>query len=180
MALSLAEFQSLATAEIDSVYRFARSLTKQLAEADDLVQETYLRAIRGWEGFALRDHGIRAWLLRIAHNTHLNRVTSASVRRETRRQAVELDELVHSPTPVPEGPVDWSEFDGRLLSALEQLPDGLRSVLCLWALENLTYREVAEVLEVPIGTVMSRLHRARQVLQERLQSVALERGLVRE
>lgn len=180
MSLSFAEFKSLALAEIDSVYRFARSLTRRSADADDLVQDTFLRAIRGWQGFAVREHGIRPWLLRIAHNAHITRVTSAAHRNESRRDAVELDELTHelAEPPGAEGPVDWSQVDGRLLEALEELSDGLRSVVVLWALENLTYREIGQILEVPIGTVMSRLHRARQLLQASLKGMARERGLV--
>ncbi len=180
MPLSFAEFQSLAMAEIDSVYRFARSLTRRSADADDLVQETYLRAIRSWEGFGLRDHGIRPWLLRIAHNTHLTRMSSAANRHEAQREHIDLNEMSPAPveSPAGDGAVDWSQFDDRLLGALNDLSDGLRAVVVLWALDNLTYREIGEVLEVPIGTVMSRLHRARQVLQGRLQGMARERGLV--
>ncbi len=161
-------------AEIDSVYRVARSLAPQPSEADDLVQETYLRAIRSWQSFTLHDHGIRPWLLKILHNTHINRSVSRS-RERKRHEPAELDHLP-SATEVPEQ-IDWSQFDGQLLRAVDDLPVGLRAPITLWALEELTYKEIAEVLDIPIGTVMSRLHRARALLQQSLADLARERGI---
>lgn len=166
MALGFDEFRTLAMAELDSVHRVARSLAPSATDADDLVQETYLRAIRGWQGFDLRAHGIRPWLLRILHNTHINRAVSRS-RERKHFQDQEMDALA-SPAPAMTMEVDWSQMDGQLTAALQALPEQLRAALVMWALEDLTYREIAEVLEVPIGTVMSRLHRARNQLQQAL------------
>jgi RNA polymerase sigma-70 factor (ECF subfamily) len=159
------EFSSLALAELDAVDRVARSLTRDSAEADDLVQETYLRALRAQDQFQLKEFGIRPWLLRILHNTHLNRV-----KRERRRpMAVEaevLETAAVSPPPPPPPAAPGSIDDEELAQAMNQLPPDLRTILMLWAVDELSYKEMAEVLEVPIGTVMSRIHRARQRLYE--------------
>jgi len=160
------EFSTLALAELDAIDRVARSLTRgNSADADDLVQETYLRALRAREQFRLKEFGIRPWLLRILHNTHLNRV------KRERRGPVALDsEVLESaavsppppPPPSPPGTID----DEELAAAMGQLPADLRTILMLWAVDELSYKEMADVLDIPIGTVMSRLHRARQRLYD--------------
>jgi RNA polymerase sigma-70 factor (ECF subfamily) len=162
MIVSRTEFSTLALAELDAVHRVARSLSRDASEADDLVQETYLRALRAQPDFELRHFGIRPWLLRILHNTHLNRV------KKNRRQPMSLEaETLESVAPAspdvamppaPPGTID----DEELKQALSQLPPDLRTILILWAVEELSYKEMADVLDVPVGTVMSRIHRARQ------------------
>src|SRR5690349_126858 len=100
MQIDRDEFVRLALAELDSVDRVARSLTRDSAEADDLVQETYLRALRSHEGFDLKEFGIRPWLLRILHNVHVNRI-KRSKRQPT---ALEAEVLDHAPAPDPPPP----------------------------------------------------------------------------
>ena len=167
MKLPRDEFVRLAMQEIDSVDRVAQSVSRDSADAADLVQETYLRALRAHDSFDLQQFGIRPWLLRILHNTHLNRV------KRERRQPLALESQVLDAQPdVPANeqvPAFDGEFkDDELNAALDQLPPDLRTILILWAVDEMSYREMAHVLEVPIGTVMSRIHRARQRLYELL------------
>lgn len=173
--LSYDEFSGLVLAEIDSVSRVARSFARDSAEADDLVQETYTRAIANWEKFTLHDFGVRAWLLRIVRNVYLNRIAKHA--RE--QQNVDLLDVpaAESLPPPSDASIDWNQVDSRLAHAVEGLPEALRSTLLLWAIEELKYHEIAEIMGVPIGTVMSRLHRARSMLKVRLESLATERGL---
>lgn len=161
MALDYTEFQRLALAELPAVSRVARALCRSSAEADDLTQETYLKAIRAWTSFQLRDAGIRPWLMTILNRAHLNRIRQS--RRESQYVKDADVEALSAPEPTPTAglTVDWSQFDGHLLAALRQLPDNLRLTLVMWSMQDLTYQEIADTMGVPIGTVMSRLHRAR-------------------
>ena len=170
MALDYQQFQRLALAELPVVNRVARAMTRSPNDADDLTQETFLKAIRSWSSFELREAGIRPWLMTILNRTHLNRI------RQTKRQSAYMDhadveELASSPSVASADnglAVDWNQFDGHLLSALGELPDNLRITLVLWSMQDLTYQEIAETMQVPIGTVMSRLHRARSVMHKLL------------
>ncbi len=174
--LTYEEFSRLVLSEIDSVTRVARSLGRDHAEADDLLQETYTRAIASWERFTLHEFGTRAWLLRILRNVFLNRVAKLS--REHQPEDEMEGVAAHEPTPeVGDGTLDWNQVDSRLATAMAQLPESLRSTLMFWSIEELKYHEIAEIMGVPIGTVMSRLHRARSMLKIRLESLAAERGI---
>lgn len=175
--LSYDEFSKLVLAEIDSVTRVARSMARDHAEADDLVQETYTRAIGNWQRFTLHEFGTRAWLLRILRNIFLNRVAKLSRERQGEEELLDVRASEESLPVHDGGAVDWNQIDGRLATAVEQLPETLRSTLMMWAIEDLKYQEIAQVMDVPIGTVMSRLHRARALLRERLESLASERGI---
>jgi len=182
MKLERAEFEKLAIEQMDSVDRVARSLTRNGAEADDLVQETYLRAFRAADNFELQSFGIRPWLLRILHNVHVTRAT-----RESRQpKAIEAEHLQAIEDPTDESavftamPGQFTGMDSELDQAMEQLPTELQTVLTLWAVDELSYREIAEATGVPIGTVMSRLHRARQKLAQRLQEVRNDPGALRD
>jgi RNA polymerase sigma-70 factor (ECF subfamily) len=166
MKLSHDEFVRLAMQEIDAVDRCARSLTRNAAEADDLVQETYLRALRAQATFSLHEFGMRPWLLRIAHNTHLNRVQREQ--RQPRAMETHTLEATAQPAIVPIPPYDGQFQDDELNRVMDALPPDLRTVLILWAVDELSYKEMAHVLEIPIGTVMSRIHRARLRLYEML------------
>lgn len=181
MALTYDEFSRLVLAEIDSVHRVARSLARDQAEADDLVQETYVRAIQAWQGFTLRDHGVRPWLLRILHNALLNRVAKRSREHLTGDEFVLENAAAASAsageTTDASAGLDWNQVDARLAHAVAKLPDSLRTTLVLWAIEELSYQQIADVMSVPIGTVMSRLFRARAALRDRLASLADERGI---
>ena len=180
MKPSREQFEQLALAELDTVYRVARRLARNLSTADDLVQDTYARAIRSWETFSLDDsRGIKPWLLRILHNVHLTRGP-----RENRQPDLADEQQLASARvsedvpPLSEG--SWEGMDERLLRALNGLEVQYRTILILWALEDLTYKEIVEVLGIPIGTVMSRLHRARQLLSQQLRSLAVDEGIIRE
>ena len=201
MKPSSEQFEKLALDQLDTLYRVANRLTRDPERAGDLVQETYLRAFRSREGFDLKEHGMRPWLLRILRNLHLSRVD-----RE-KRQPVPVDgevlESLHTASAAPPEAEDesvavpltepdllrggWAalrlnpeELDERLKKALEELQEEYQMVLLLWAVEDLSYKEIAEVLDVPSGTVMSRLHRARQKMAAQLRSYALEEGVIRE
>jgi RNA polymerase sigma-70 factor (ECF subfamily) len=178
MPIPYDEFAALVLAELDSVHRVARSLARDAAEADDLVQETFLKAVQGHASFEPRGFGLRPWLLRILHNTFLNRRE-----KEAKRTGVDVHALdVAAPEAAAEPPatiddIDWADYDGRIGRALERLPSALRATMLLWAIEGLSYQEMAQVMDVPIGTVMSRLFRARAQLRDQLAPVAQERGL---
>jgi RNA polymerase sigma-70 factor (ECF subfamily) len=162
MRVSRDEFVRLALEQIDAVDPVARSLTRNGAEADDLVQDTYLQALNAHQSFDLQSYGIRPWLLRILHNLHINRV-----KREQKQPAstpAEQLEFLAGPEDMPALPGREGFDDVQLSGALDELPPELRTILILWAVDELSYKELAEVLSIPIGTVMSRLHRARQRL----------------
>jgi RNA polymerase sigma-70 factor (ECF subfamily) len=174
MRISRDEFVRLALAEIDAVDRVARSLVRGSAEADDLVQETYLRALRYCDDFDLQSFGVRPWLLRILHNLHVNRA-----KREQKQPAATAAEHLEIMAATDSPPVAAEGFnDVHLDRALDDLPSELRSILILWAVDELSYKEIAEVVGIPIGTVMSRLHRARHRLTGLLAGhpVASQRG----
>jgi RNA polymerase sigma-70 factor, ECF subfamily len=178
MEWSYSDFQTAALAEFDSIVRVARSLSRNSSESDDLVQDCYFRAMRAWQSFTPGDRGIRPWLMTILHNAFYNQLAKG----KRQKQFVDEDQLTQLPqressTPVA---VDWQQFDGRLRAAMDALPPPIRATLTMWALEDLTYREIAEAMQVPIGTVMSRLHRGRAMLHERLSGLAAERGIGRE
>ena len=176
-----ARFQQIALPHLDAVYRIARSLVRDGGEADDLVQETFARAYRAFDRFELREYGARPWLLRILHNTF--HTLSAKRRREpTLLDDVDFDRFadeLDSPgaEPLSADTVNWDRFDEELKDAVMRLQPEYREVLLLWAFEGLSYREIAEVCECAVGTVMSRLYRARQNLLHRLRDYARERNL---
>jgi RNA polymerase sigma-70 factor, ECF subfamily len=158
--LTREEFERVALEQIDMVDRVARTLTRNSAEADDLVQETYLRALRAWETFDLRSHGIKAWLICILQNLYLTRAA-----REARQpRAIEEQHLEAVADDSNRTAQHW-EASEELNRAMDELTPDLRATLLLWAVEDFSYQQIADALEIPIGTVMSRLHRARQQLR---------------
>lgn len=175
-----AEFERLALEQMDAVYRMALQLTRHPDEASDLVQETYLRAIRAHETFQERGSGIRSWLFTILHNTFYTRAS-----RKARGPALvdEFHEADYRETAPHDDPpawdlasLDWDHVDGRLKKAIDDLPEDQRQALLLWGVGGLKYREIAGVMDVPIGTVMSRLHRARATLAKQLEEFTHEVG----
>lgn len=163
------------------LYRVAYRLTRDSSAAEDLVQDTFERAYRAREDFVLQEYGIRPWLVRIMHNIHFTHL------QREKRQPVSMDEthldLVEKDVPVaPEAPgkVNYEGMDQQLVRALEEQPPEYQTVLLLWAVEGFSYKEIADALNVPIGTVMSRLHRARAKLAERLQDYARQERIIRE
>jgi RNA polymerase sigma-70 factor (ECF subfamily) len=179
---SAEQFEHLALEQLDLLYRIARRLTRDASSAEDLVQETYVRALRARETFDLQAHGIRPWLLRIMHNVHVSRSE-----REGRQPSAVEDEQLESAAGQHRGggpePFDISSFQGmdqQLVKAIESLAPEYQVVLVLWAVEELSYKEIAAAVNIPIGTVMSRLHRARQKLSEQLREYAVREGIIRE
>jgi RNA polymerase sigma-70 factor (ECF subfamily) len=179
-ALDREAFRQLALAEMDAVYRMAMHLARDPNDAADLVQETYLKAFKAEASFELRDAGIRPWLFKILHNTFYTKVGKAkrepTIADDLAPQSV--DSELDAPPPAWDlEHLDWEQVDDRLKRAIENLPDHYREVLLLWAVEGLKYREVAEVLGVALGTVMSRLYRARSLLSKELGELAAEHGI---
>jgi RNA polymerase sigma-70 factor (ECF subfamily) len=179
MSLSRPQFEQLALAQLDALYRMARRLTRDPSRSDDLVQETFARALRSRDNFQLQEYGIKPWLLRIMYNLHLNRAD-----REKRQPASATDEALeqgsHSADELPIDPASFQAMDQQLVKALDDLPEDYRTVMLLWAVEELSYKEIADTLEIPVGTVMSRLFRARQRLAAQLKDYATEQRLIRE
>jgi len=167
--LSPERFRQLAVAELDAVHRFASHLCRDAQEAEDLVQQAYLRAFESWTTFRLGASGMRPWLFKILHNVHRGR---ARGRREPLRlddaRDVETGQERSGEIPLGAGVIDWEQVDQRLKRAVLDLSDDLRTVFLLYAADDLKYREIAEILQIPLGTVMSRLSRARGLILGRL------------
>jgi len=165
--------------QLDTLYRIARRLVRDTSTAEDLVQETYARALRAWTTFSLESYGIRPWLVRILHNAHLSRS-----QRETRQPAsvddAQLEASAKTNTPLPFEPTSFEGMDQQLKRAVEKLSPEYQVVLLLWSVDELSYKEIAEAVDIPIGTVMSRLYRARQQLSEELHDYAVNEGIIRE
>jgi RNA polymerase sigma-70 factor (ECF subfamily) len=166
---SSAEFEALAMPLFDSLYNFARWLVHNQNDAEDLVQETYLKALRGFASFQPGTN-FRAWIFQILRNTFLS-----SCSRLERRMTVALD----SEDEGPELAVDMETPETILMNrsnaqlvqrAIGDLPVHYREALLLCEVEEMSYQEIAEILSVPIGTVMSRLARARKAVRETVQT----------
>ena len=160
-----AGFEELAMPLFDSLYNFAGWLAQNSNEADDLVQETYLKALRGFGSFQ-QGTNFRAWIFRILKNTFLS-----SRSRLDRRTTVEIDSDDNCPTlpatsATPESLLIDSSTNKAVQCAIEQLPVIFREVILLCDVEEASYREIVEILSIPIGTVMSRLARARKAVCE--------------
>jgi RNA polymerase sigma-70 factor (ECF subfamily) len=181
MALPGPEFETLLLGEVDALYRMARRLTRDGDRADDLVQETVARALRNRDAFRMREFGIKPWLLRVMYNLHLNRA-GRERRQPVATEAEALDAQGGRSGDAGAPPISPSSFDAmdeQLVHALDDLPAESRAVILLWAVEGLSYKEIAATLDVPIGTVMSRLHRVRQRLAEQLRPYAEANRIVR-
>ncbi len=177
-------FEAEALSFLDALYRTALRMTRSEAEAEDLVQETYIRALRFREQFTPGTN-LKAWLFRILTNTFINQYR----RRQARPETTELDDIEESTlyrhmtgtgaassSPDPEATLLDNTVDAEVKDALEELPEKFRTVVLL-DVEGFAYKEIAEMLDIPIGTVMSRLHRGRKFLQKRLYDLARERGI---
>ena len=153
----------------DPLYNFACWLTQNREEAEDLVQETYAKALKGFPSFQLGTN-FRAWMYRILRNTFL---TSRTGLRAAMTVSIDADEdgvdlAVESATP--ETILLERSSQQLLQSALDELPVHFREIIVLCDVEEMSYQEIAETLSVPVGTVMSRLSRARKALRNRLQA----------
>ncbi|MEM0984010.1 MAG: sigma-70 family RNA polymerase sigma factor [Planctomycetota bacterium] len=172
------EFEKLALEHLDAVYRMAMHLTRNPDEASDLVQEVYVRAMRPKTIERFQDNssegggGMRSWLFAITHNVFYTSIKKKARQPTSVEEFYEASETEHAPdqdTPHWDGEqLDWEQVDSRLRDAIQDLKPEYREVLLMWGVEGLKYREIATILEVPIGTVMSRLHRARKLLADQL------------
>lgn len=181
LAQTKRSFEEVALPHLDAVYQMARRLCRNEAEAEDLAQEAYLRAYKAFGRFDLRSYGAKPWLLKILHNVFYTH------KGKQRRQPTLLDDVdfdsfaaeLDSPTPVVDGvsSIRWDEVDEELKEAVAALPEDYREVLLLWSIEEMAYKEIAEVCGCPVGTVMSRLYRARQLLGRKLVDYASEHNL---
>lgn len=182
-----AGFVEEAIPHLDAVYRFALRLSRgHEDEAQDLVQDTFLRAHRGWEGFRLGTN-CRAWLFTICRNSFLRSEERRGRRAEVLESETDADVESLAATAVfsevrenvdPEAAFFDSFLDREVLNALDALPTPFREAVVLSDLEGLSYVEIAEVLELPTGTVKSRLFRGRRLLQQALYQYALENGYI--
>jgi len=149
---------------MDAAYNLARWLSRSPSDADDIVQEAMLRAFRAFEGF--RGENIRPWLLTIVRNCWRN--STADVRRRKHDPLPDEDARpLAAEGPDPEAEALRSAEERRLHAAIALLPEDFREALILREMEDMSYREIAEATGAPIGTVMSRLARARTLLKER-------------
>jgi RNA polymerase sigma-70 factor, ECF subfamily len=174
------QFENEMIPHMDMLYNYAYYLSGDKLQADDLLQDTYLKAYRFYGKFE-RGTNAKAWLYRIMKNTYINEY------RRTHRQPeiLEYDDQISSYQMIPghgNGMDDLREalenrsFDDTMATAIASLPEKFKSVIVLRDIEDLPYEEIAELLEVPIGTVRSRLHRARSLLFDKLKDYATERG----
>lgn len=178
------EFEELALSHLDPLYSAALRLTKNERDAEDLVQDTCMRAYRFFDKFE-RGTNIKAWLFKILTNTFINRyrrkVKERSVVEGAEREAVHERFVSRDATDFAANPEQY--FFDRLLSddvlrAIDALPIDFRLVVILADLQEFSYKEIAEILECPVGTVMSRLFRGRKLLQKTLREYALGQGVL--
>jgi RNA polymerase sigma-70 factor (ECF subfamily) len=178
------EFEAEALPHLPSLHNLALRLSRNEKDAEDLVQDTYLRAYRFFHRFEPGTN-IRAWLFRILRNQFFNRVQQ----ERPEASALNLDDLIdsgavresafpHAPARTPEQEVIDSMATGEIEEALASLPAEYRLVVTLALNDEMSYKEISKALRIPMGTVMSRLHRGRKILQTRLYDYASRRRLI--
>ncbi len=181
-----ADFAEQALPFMNSLYSTALRMTRNPADAEDLVQQTYLLGYRGFGGFTAGSN-LRAWLFRILTNAYINTYRQ----RQRRPEEVELDDVTElalhrrlagrnssgASRGVDEDLLDWLP-DAEVKSALEALPEAYRMAVLLADVEEFSYKEIAEILDIPIGTVMSRIHRGRTALRKALHDFAVTSNLI--
>jgi RNA polymerase sigma-70 factor, ECF subfamily len=177
------KFQDEALVHADALYGAALRMTRDRQDAEDLLQETYLKAFRAYGRFE-EGTNLRAWLFRILTNTYI------STYRKRQRAPLETDlddvEDLYLYRRLAASGMNRSAEDAALerltapevLAALDELPEQFRLAVLLSDVEQFSYKEIAEIMDVPIGTVMSRIHRGRKALQRALTPYATEQGLV--
>jgi RNA polymerase sigma factor (sigma-70 family) len=166
---SLPGFEELAMPLFDSLYNFARWLVHNQNDAEDLVQEAYLKALRSFASF---QHGtnFRAWMFKILKNTFLSSCSKVERRMTVAMDSEEDFPVLPTTSVTPESLLIERSGNDAVQRAIEQLPVIFREVILLCDVEDGSYREVAEILSIPIGTVMSRLARGRKLVRESLRS----------
>jgi RNA polymerase sigma-70 factor (ECF subfamily) len=174
-------FEAEALAHLDALYSFALKLTHAPDEAEDLVSDTILRALERWEQYRLGTNA-RAWLFTILYRLFVSRRRRVDARERPLPSASAEDgrpafEAVGETDP--EGAFYDSFVDEEVMRAIDQLPDEYRTAVLLSDLHGLRYAEIAEILEIPEGTVKSRLFRGRRILQGKLVDYAVEMGYVK-
>ncbi|HTA24779.1 MAG TPA: sigma-70 family RNA polymerase sigma factor [Terriglobales bacterium] len=165
--VTAATFEELAMPLFDQLYNFACWLTQDRTEAEDLVQETYAKALRGFSSFQAGTN-FRAWIYRILRNTFLTSRTGLKATAMIPLDAEDADEIPAGPE-TPETVLISNSEHKVVQEALETLPVHFREILLLCETEEMSYQEISETLSIPIGTVMSRLSRARKALRKILQ-----------
>jgi RNA polymerase sigma-70 factor (ECF subfamily) len=180
------EFERQALAHLDALYGAAYRLTRNARDAEDLVQDSLLRAYRFWDSFQ-QDSNCKAWLLRIVTNTFINEYQRKKRSREVLDAAsAEQDAtdgvLVQASAFDKQSPADamlQKSVSDDVQRALDSLPDDFRTAVILCDMQGLSYKEIAEIMECPVGTVMSRLFRGRKLLAAALRDFAVSEGYVK-
>jgi RNA polymerase sigma-70 factor, ECF subfamily len=178
-------FDKEALVHLNSLYRTALRMTKNENDASDLVQETFFKAYRFWDKFE-EGSNCRAWLYKIMTNIFINQYRAKS----SSPQTVDLEDVdddflfgqlsALGPTDDPEKLFFRKVFDDDVKAAIDEMPDDFRLVIILSFLEGFSYQEIADILNINIGTVKSRLHRGRKLLQKSLWEYAVKNGFVKE
>jgi RNA polymerase sigma-70 factor, ECF subfamily len=170
-------FEDLAMPLLPALYNVARWLSQNAVDAEDLVQETFLKALRGFDSFE-QGSNFKAWIFRILRNTYLTSRSGLAALRTTSLDEMLQEQSESGPEVYPEGAIDRLTPEislarladrAALESAMEKLPPLLLEVILLCDVEEMKYREIAAILDIPIGTVMSRIARARAHLRQSLQ-----------
>ncbi len=178
------EFEREALPHSDLLYNYALRMTNNAADADDLLQETFLKAFRFWDKYE-KGTNIRAWLFRIMKNSYINRYRKESKEPET----VDYDDVQNIYTAVRSDAAESGDLQDALeknlledevADAIASLPEEFRTVVILCDIEGLTYEEIADFIDCPLGTVRSRLHRGRKLLRGKLLEYARNKGYVSE
>lgn len=188
MTATREDFTVDAMSHAPQLFATALRMTRNRADAEDLLQETFIKAWRAFDSYQ-QGTNLRAWLFRILTNTYINRYNA----KQRRPQETELDEVEELFLYRRMGAFDQSKMspsaedqmlelftDDEVRQALEDLPESFRLPVILSDVDGFSYKEIAEMLDVPIGTVMSRLHRGRKAMQKMLYVYAKERGIVDE
>jgi len=178
-------FEAEALPHMDALYRTALRMTKNTNDAEDLVQEAFVKAYRFWDKYE-RGSNARAWLFKIMTNVFINDYRSKS----RSPMAVNVDELddnflygqlaATAPGDNPEKQLFAKIFDDDVKQAIENLPEDFRIVVVLSFIEGFSYQEIAEIADLQLGTVKSRLHRGRKLLQKELLDYAIKNGFIKD
>lgn len=179
------QFEADAVPHMDALLRTALRMTKNQSDAEDLVQETMVKAYRFWDKFEPGSN-CRAWLFKIMTNIFINEYRSKS----RTPVSVNMDDIddnflygqlaAFTPGRTPEEELFAKIFDDDVKKAIEELPDDFRLVVVLSFLEGFSYQEIADIIELQLGTVKSRLHRGRKLLQKKLHDYAVKNGYIKD